>query len=287
MSLVGRSTVTGLLQRGHDGVYVAPVTPSKNAIALRQCGQVSCDNVGIHCLRQTPKARGVHENHERTASVCPNVRFVGSEVNVRSSTRPFSIDLGASAAALGSEVRHPNRTGSCTEGWARFPNQGIVGRAPMQYTSIEKGSVGPAPGVNSPTEIVAPARSVVRYCPNRPLPPYRFVPGLHPHPTRHPAGHSYAPAAPLHGRAAWDPSAWRTLDDWLSGVDRFNTFYFWEAHEAWEGLWAAVPRDSRPARTLQGLIQIAAALLKIHLGIAAWRSGPLARGNREASRIGG
>lgn len=136
----------------------------------------------------------------------------------------------------------------------------------MQYTSVEKGSVGPAPGVNSPTEIVAPARSVVRYCPNRPLPPYRFVPGLHPHPTRHPAGHSYAPAAPLHGRAAWDPSAWRTLDDWLSGVDRFNTFYFWEAHEAWEGLWAAVPRDSRPARTLQGLIQIAAALLKIHVG---------------------
>jgi len=88
MSLVGRSTVTGLLQRGHDGVYVAPVTPSKNAIALRQCGQVSCDNVGIHCLRQTPKARGVHENHERTASVSPNVRFVESEVNVRASMRP-------------------------------------------------------------------------------------------------------------------------------------------------------------------------------------------------------
>ena len=90
----------------------------------------------------------------------------------------------------------------------------------MQYTSKEKGSVGPSPGVNSLTEIVAPARSVIRYCPNRPLPPYRFVPGLYPHPTRHPAGHSYGPAAPLHGRAAWDPSAWRTLDDWLCGVDR-------------------------------------------------------------------
>lgn len=120
--------------------------------------------------------------------------------------------------------------------------------------------------MNSPTEIVAPERSVTRYCPHRPLPPYRFVPGLHPHPTRHPAGHSYAPAAPLHGRDPWDPRAWRTLDDWLAGVDRFNAFYFWEAHESWEGLWAAAPRDSAPARTLQGLIQVAAALLKIHVG---------------------
>jgi hypothetical protein len=116
------------------------------------------------------------------------------------------------------------------------------------------------------TEIVAPARSVVRYCPNRPLPPYRFVPGLHPHPTRHPAGHSFGPAAPLHRDRPWDPQSWRALDDWLAGVDRFNAFYFWEAHESWESLWAAAPRDTRPARTVQGLIQIAAALLKIHMG---------------------
>jgi hypothetical protein len=44
----------------------------------------------------------------------------------------------------------------------------------------------------------------------------------------------------------------------------FNAFYFWEAHEAWEGLWA-VKDKSCPARLLlQGLIQIAAALLKVH-----------------------
>jgi hypothetical protein len=121
MSLVGRSTVTGLLQRGHDGVYVAPVTPSKNAIALRQCGQVSCDNVGIHCLRQTPKARGVHENHERTASVSPNVRFVESEVNVRSSMRPARlvsarsenvVQLGHATERLGLI----SQSGSCRKG---------------------------------------------------------------------------------------------------------------------------------------------------------------------------
>lgn len=121
-----------------------------------------------------------------------------------------------------------------------------------------------------PTEIRAPDRAVPRYCPERPLPPYRFVPGLQPHPTRHPSGHSYVPAGkPLH-HPAWDAADWRQLDDWLAGVDRFNAFYFWEAHESWESLWAsATPRDGAPARTLQGLIQITAALLKIHLGTLA------------------
>src|SRR5215470_9912741 len=120
-------------------------------------------------------------------------------------------------------------------------------------------AIGPSlsPGMPVLTEIRAPERSAPRYCPERPLPPYRYVPGLHPHPVRDPAGHSYQ-AAPA-----------RTLIDWLFGVDLFNAFYFWEAHEAWEGLWAAKPRDSAPARMLQGLIQIAAALLKIHLGSLA------------------
>ena len=116
------------------------------------------------------------------------------------------------------------------------------------------------------SEIQAPNRPVPRYCPERPLPAYRFVPGLHPHPVRDPAGHSYE-AVPRRSRLGpWDPAAWRVLCDWLAGVDRFNTFYFWEAHESWEGLWAGLPRVSPPARLLQGLIQIAAALLKIHLG---------------------
>jgi len=115
------------------------------------------------------------------------------------------------------------------------------------------------------SEIRAPIRPVPRYYPDRPLPPYRFVPGLHPHPTHDPAGHSYAGGARRVRHAAWDPAAWRALSGWLAGVDRFNAFYFWEAHESWEELWAVKPRESVPARLLQGLIQIAAALLKIHL----------------------
>lgn len=103
----------------------------------------------------------------------------------------------------------------------------------------------------------------------RPLPAYRYVPGLHPHPTRDPQGHSYAPVLTLNRHAPWSVDEWRTLDDWLYGVDLFNRFYFWEAHEAWEGLWAAVERDTTPSLLLQGLIQIAAALLKIHMGVAS------------------
>lgn len=55
------------------------------------------------------------------------------------------------------------------------------------------------------------------------------------------------------------------MSDWLWGVDLFNAFFFWEAHEAWERLWIAQPRQSTPALVLQGLIQLAAALLKIRL----------------------
>ena len=109
-------------------------------------------------------------------------------------------------------------------------------------------------------------RGVPRYS-QRPLPAYRYVPGLHPHPIRDPRGHSYERVPALNRHAPWRVDEWRTLDDWLYGVDLFNRFYFWEAHEAWEGLWAAAGRDTAPALLLQGLIQIAAALLKTHMGV--------------------
>jgi hypothetical protein len=92
------------------------------------------------------------------------------------------------------------------------------------------------------------------------------VPGLHPHPVRDRDGHSYGAAQQEIGaQRDWDPAAWRNLPDWLYGVDLFNAFYFWEAHETWERLWAVKPRHSRPALLLQGLIQGSAAMLKIHL----------------------
>lgn len=99
------------------------------------------------------------------------------------------------------------------------------------------------------------------------LPPYRYVPGLHPHPLRDPAGHSFKPRAALARHPRWAPDDWPQLDSWLYGTDLFNAFYFWEAHEAWEALWASAERGSAPFLLLQGLIQIAAALIKTHLQV--------------------
>jgi len=118
-------------------------------------------------------------------------------------------------------------------------------------------------------EIRAPLRELPRYWPDRRLPAYRYVPGLHPHPTRDPRGHSHAGEASLPATGPWDPAAWAELAQWLWGVDLFNRFYFWEAHEAWEDLWRSAPRNSAPGLMLQGLIQISAALLKSHMGALA------------------
>lgn len=99
------------------------------------------------------------------------------------------------------------------------------------------------------------------------LPPYRYVPGLQPHPLRDPGGHSFNPQAALARHPRWEPNDWPQLEPWLYGIDLFNAFYFWEAHEAWEELWASAERGSAPFLLLQGLIQIAAALLKTHLAV--------------------
>ena len=121
----------------------------------------------------------------------------------------------------------------------------------------------PVPSATPPHALLPPERVTQRYWPARPFPPYRYVPGgPHPHPIRDPSGHSYE-RLPRSGHPTWDPREWRTLEAWLWGVDLFNAFYFWEAHEAWEALWAVKAKDSPPALFLQGLIQLAAAMLKV------------------------
>jgi hypothetical protein len=102
------------------------------------------------------------------------------------------------------------------------------------------------------------------YGPGRELPPYRYVPGLHPHPINHPRGHSFRLAARPH--PPWKPDEWPRLAPYLRGVDLFNRFYFWEAHEAWETLWKSEPQTTRARDFVQGLIQVSAALLKLHMG---------------------
>jgi uncharacterized protein len=103
-------------------------------------------------------------------------------------------------------------------------------------------------------------RPVPRFVPDEPLPPYPHVPGVTPHPVSDPRGHS-------HGRRAErpappDPGRWQSCRAYLRGVDLFNHGFYWEAHEAWEGLWHACGRTGPTADFLKGLIKLAAAGVK-------------------------
>lgn len=92
-----------------------------------------------------------------------------------------------------------------------------------------------------------------------PLPPYRYVPGLNPHPFRHSGGHAYTDGSAPQEDPGQLPRLWRR------GSDLFDQRFYWEAHEAWEACWHHTPAG--PRRQLQqGLIQAAAARLKLHMG---------------------
>ncbi len=105
-----------------------------------------------------------------------------------------------------------------------------------------------------------------RLVPGEPLPPYSYVTGRYPHPTRDPAGHSFghAPLAP----AAIDSGRWQASRAYLFGCDLFNYGYYWEAHEVWESLWQASGRRGMTADFLKALIKLAAAGVKSREGRA-------------------
>ena len=102
-----------------------------------------------------------------------------------------------------------------------------------------------------------------RYCPDRPFPPYRFVPGFNPHPTGQQEGHSYG--LPKKERAYLAPDYWQENENYLFGVDLYHQGFFWESHEVWEELWHLADKSGIEGQFLQGLIQNSAAQLKLHL----------------------
>jgi hypothetical protein len=100
-----------------------------------------------------------------------------------------------------------------------------------------------------------------RLAPDIDLPPYTHVPGKTPHPFSDPRGHHFGrrperPDPP-------DPARWQACRPYLYGLDLFNHGYYWEAHEVWEGLWHASGRKGWTATFLKGLIQLAAAGVKV------------------------
>ncbi|WP_245440445.1 DUF309 domain-containing protein [Neorhizobium sp. T25_13] len=79
-------------------------------------------------------------------------------------------------------------------------------------------------------------------------------------------------------------------EEFLWGEDLFNHGYYWEAHEAWEGIWHVSDKCSEIRAVLKGLILLSAAGVKIregkrtaamrHAGRAAGLFRNLANGQR-------
>ena len=106
------------------------------------------------------------------------------------------------------------------------------------------------------------SRDAVRYS-KKLFPEYRYVPGIHPHPMRDEEGHSFGIEE---GKIeSWSVDKWKRNEEYLYGVDLYNNHYYWESHEAWEGLWRAVKPHSKPHKFLQGLIKLSASILKIRM----------------------
>jgi hypothetical protein len=118
----------------------------------------------------------------------------------------------------------------------------------------------------------------------RPLPPYRHVLGRTPHPIRHPDGHSYGltPALPV----PLGENDWRNNAEYLYGVDLFNHGFWWESHEAFEGLWHVSGRRSPVGHCLQAVIQCAAAHLQAELGRRRGAEALLRRARLHAAAAG-
>jgi hypothetical protein len=99
----------------------------------------------------------------------------------------------------------------------------------------------------------------------RPLPEKAFVPGVSTRADR--------PTEPPARPRAVDLDALADDDGFRFGVDLFNHGFAWEAHEAWEPLWFAAPRERTERELLQGLIHCAAAVLKAKAGAKAAARG--------------
>jgi len=98
-----------------------------------------------------------------------------------------------------------------------------------------------------------------------PLPSYSFVPGgPWPHPNSSPQGHSFGRTAPKVALSDRDRGSQSRA--FLRGAELFNAGYYWEAHEAWEGLWHAYGRHGAAADVLKALIKLAAAGVKVREG---------------------
>lgn len=102
---------------------------------------------------------------------------------------------------------------------------------------------------------------------NYPWPPYTYVPGAAPHPFKE-GGHG-CPGPPhpaIEPLATSFQDVWRQSSMYLWGIDLFNHGFYWEAHEAWEGIWRQLDQQPAAANWCKGLIKLAATGVKVREG---------------------
>lgn len=122
---------------------------------------------------------------------------------------------------------------------------------------------------------------------SRSLPPYPFVPGETPRPSRDSGGDPRDETP--RGGASWRLEEWRELEPWLWAIDLFNHGYWWECHEALEALWLAAGRTTRHARFVQSLVHLSAACLndrRGHVEASRRQAARAVRGLRASRALG-
>jgi predicted metal-dependent hydrolase len=72
----------------------------------------------------------------------------------------------------------------------------------------------------------------------------------------------------------------------LRGIDLYHAGFLWEAHEQWESVWR-VSSDPMEREFLQGLVQIAASLLKARSGNARGAAKLARRAREHLARVDG
>lgn len=102
-------------------------------------------------------------------------------------------------------------------------------------------------------------KDIPRYSEKR-LPKYRHLPFRNLHPFLDRGGHSYGEK--LTSPESFSPENWADSKDYRYCIDLFNHGFWWEAHERLKYLSMAAGRETETGQFIQGLIQVAAALLK-------------------------
>lgn len=102
-----------------------------------------------------------------------------------------------------------------------------------------------------------------RYCPEKPLPPYAFIPGMNPHPFKE-QGHWQGQHEPI-CEMITDTSP-LTNRDFAYALDLYNHQFYWEAHVYLEALWNAHKRIGPIATLLKAIIIDSAGMIKMKKG---------------------